>query len=148
MTAWGERSFQPLRTLHYEADTELEESLAHAFDQLRSLGLGMDSDSTGAAGEGDVLAAVADAGSGVRCADRSGDDRAPGGAAESAAVRITVPLASCGELGRVLYEQDVSVCLLERTGTGWIVELMKPAGAGLESALLEIGATLLRNGHH
>ena len=63
-------------------------------------------------------------------------------------MRITVPLASCGELGRVLFEQGVSVCLLERTGTGWIVELMKPAGAGLESALLEIGATLLRNGHH
>ena len=134
--------------LHYEADTELEESLAHAFDQLRSLGLGLVSDSTGAAGEGHVLAAVADTGSGCRCADRSGDDRAPGGAAESAAVRITVPLSCCGELGRVLYEQGVSVCLVERTGTGWIVELMKPAGADLESALREIGAFVLRNEHH
>ena len=63
-------------------------------------------------------------------------------------MRITVPLSCCGELGRVLYEQGVSVCLLERTGTGWVIELMKPAGADLESALREIGASVLRNEHH
>ena len=65
-----------------------------------------------------------------------------------ARVRFTAPLSRCGDLGRVLYEQGVSVCLLERTGTGWIVELMKPAGADLEKALEEIGARVIRNEHH
>ena len=63
-------------------------------------------------------------------------------------MRFSAPLAACGELGRVLYEHGVSVCLLERTGAGWMVELMKPAGTDLESALREIGATVLRNEHH
>ena len=63
-------------------------------------------------------------------------------------MRFIAPLDRCGELGRVLFEQGVSVCLLERTGTGWMVELMRPAGDGLEQALRQIGATVLINGHH
>lgn len=64
-------------------------------------------------------------------------------------MRFTAPLSACGELGRVLFEQGVSVCLLERTGTGWIVELIKPSEPGLESAMIEIGAQVLhRNEHH
>ena len=66
-----------------------------------------------------------------------------------APVRFSVPLDKCGNLGRVLFEAGVSVCLLERTGTGWIVELIKPSEPGLESAMIGIGAQVLhRNEHH
>jgi len=63
-------------------------------------------------------------------------------------MRFSAPLDRCGELGRVLYEQGVGVCLLERTGTGWMVELMRPPGDGLVAALRDIGAVVLVNEHH
>ena len=41
-------------------------------------------------------------------------------------MRISVPHDKMGDAARFLYDHDVSAALIERTGLGWIIELMQP----------------------
>ena len=48
-----------------------------------------------------------------------------------------------GELARVLYDAEVNAALIQRTGTGWIVELLAPPDGDLRAAIERTGAVVL-----
>ena len=56
---------------------------------------------------------------------------------------ITAPHEAIGELARVLYEAGVNAAVIQRTGTGWIVELLAPPDGDLRAAIERTGAVVL-----
>lgn len=59
-------------------------------------------------------------------------------------MKISAPLSACGELARVLHLAGVNACLIERTGSGWMVELLAPPSADLLDKIERAGAVVVQ----
>ena len=58
-------------------------------------------------------------------------------------MKITAPHDAIGALARVLYDAGINAAVIQRTGTGWIVELLAPPDADLRAAVERTGAVVL-----
>lgn len=59
-------------------------------------------------------------------------------------MKIAATLEQVGPVLRALHDAGVAAAIVERTGPGWIVELMRPPTAGdLVSAVKATGAQVL-----